>query len=124
MQLDTRLRLDCPVPAVEVAGEIDVASGPCLQEQASFVMRVHGPCLALDLAGVTFIDCAGVGALLGICRTARTLGGSVWVAAASPSVRRLVRITRLQPVLGVVPAFPCSALAVRGGGATAMKVMT
>ena len=117
MQLVTRLRSGSPVPTVEVAGEIDVASGPLLSEQAWLIMRAHGPHLALDLAGVTFIDCAGVSALLALCRAARTLGGSVRLAAASPCVRRLVRITGLQPVLGIVPASPRSAPAVPGSAA-------
>jgi len=124
MQLVTRLRSGSPVPIVEVAGEIDVESGPRLCEQAGLIMRAHGPHLAVDLAGVTFIDCAGVSALPAIYRNARMLGGSVWLVAASPCVRRLARITGLQPALGIVPAFPHSVPAVRGSAATAMKVMT
>jgi anti-sigma B factor antagonist len=124
MQLVTRLCAGSPVPTIEVAGEIDVESGPRLREQAGLIMWAHGPQLALDLANVTFIDCAGVSALLAICRSARTLGGSVRLATASPCVRRLARITGLQPVLGIVPVFPHSALAVRRGAATAQKVMT
>jgi anti-anti-sigma factor len=124
MQLVTRLRSGSPVPTVEIAGEIDVESGPRLCEQAGLIMRAHGPHLVVDLAGVTFIDCAGVSALLAICRHARALGGSVWPVDASPCVRRLVRITGLQPVLGVAPAFPHKALTVRCSAATTKKVMT
>jgi anti-sigma B factor antagonist len=124
MQLVTRLCTGSPVPTMEIAGEIDIESGPRLRELAGLVMRAHGPHLVLDLAGITFIDCAGVSALLAICRSARTLGGSVRLAAASRCVRQLARITGLQQVLGIVPPFPHSALAVRGGAATAQKVMT
>ena len=67
-------------------------------------MRAYGARLALDLTGVTFIDCSGVNALLASCRDARRLGGSMRVAGASPRVRRLIEITGLEQVLGVMPA--------------------
>jgi len=56
--------------------------------------------LALDLAGVRFIDCAGVGALVASCRAARQDGGRLFIVALSPCARRIVEITRLQKVLG------------------------
>ena len=56
--------------------------------------------LALDLAGVRFIDCAGVGALVASCGAARQDGGRLFVVTLSPCVRRIVEITRLHEMLG------------------------
>jgi anti-anti-sigma factor len=70
MQFVTHLRPGSLVRTVEVAGELDVESGPRLCERMTSVMRAHGPYVALDLAGITFIDCAGVNALLAIRRAA------------------------------------------------------
>jgi anti-anti-sigma factor len=58
-----------------------------------------GARLALDLAGVTFIDRAGVNALLATRRRAQLEGGSLRVLRASPRVRRLITLTCLDAVL-------------------------
>jgi anti-anti-sigma factor len=106
MEFSWRIRPGSPEPTVEVAGELDVESGPYLHEQLRSIMRAHSAYLAIDLTGVTFIDCSGVSALLASCQYARALGGSMRVAGASPGVRRTIEITGLQQVLGVLPASP------------------
>ena len=88
-----------PGPVVTIAGEIDVQSSPDLRDQLLRVIRQHGARLALDLAGVTFIDCAGINALLATRRRAQLEGGSLRVLRASPRVRRLITLTRLDAVL-------------------------
>jgi stage II sporulation protein AA (anti-sigma F factor antagonist) len=104
MEFSWRIRPGSPEPTVEVAGELDLESGPYLHEQLRAIMRAHGAHLAIDLTGVTFIDCSGVNALLASHRHARALGGSLRVAGASPCVRRLIGTTGLRQVLGVTPA--------------------
>jgi len=47
-----------PGPIVAISGEIDIQSGPQLRDQLLSIIRRHGIRLALDLSGVTFIDCA------------------------------------------------------------------
>lgn len=51
-------------PVVEISGEIDIQCAPRLQEELLRLIRRRGPQLPLDLAGVTFLDCAGINALL------------------------------------------------------------
>jgi hypothetical protein len=53
----------------------------------------------LDLAEVTFIDCAGISTLLAARRQALLAGGSLRVLRASPRVRRIISLTRLDPLL-------------------------
>ena len=65
------------------------------------IMRARGANLAIDLSGVTFIDCSGVNALLASWRDARASGGWLRVVEASRCVRRLVELTGLQRALGV-----------------------
>jgi anti-sigma B factor antagonist len=106
MEFSLRIRPGSPMPTVEVSGELDLESGPCLREQLRPIMRALGAHLAIDLTGVTFIDCSGVNALLASSRDAQRLGGWMRVAGAAPCVRRLTEITGLQQVLGVSPASP------------------
>jgi anti-anti-sigma factor len=90
--LDVSIR---PGPLVTISGEIDIASGSMLRDQLLCAIRRNGARLALDLSGVTFIDCAGINVLLAARRRAQLEGGSMRVLQASPRVRRVVALTRL-----------------------------
>ena len=81
---------------VGVSGEIDIASAPKLREELLSALRRHGARLALDLGGVTFMDCAGVNVLLAARRHARLEGGWVRVARASRRARNILMLTGLQ----------------------------
>ena len=81
---------------VGVSGEIDIASAPKLREELLGALRRHGARLALDLDGVTFMDCAGINALLAARRHARLEGGWVRVARASRRARKILMLTGLQ----------------------------
>jgi anti-sigma B factor antagonist len=88
-----------PGPVVTISGEIDIASGPQLRDQLLSIMRRQGARLTLDLTGVTFIDCAGIGVLMAVRRRVQLEGGSLRVLRASPRVRRVLALTRLDSVL-------------------------
>lgn len=88
-----------PGPVVTISGEIDIQSGPQLRDHLLRVIRRYGARLALDLTGVTFIDCAGISVLLATRRRAQLEGGSLRVLRASPSVRRVIALVRLDAVL-------------------------
>lgn len=80
---------------VAISGEIDM-SCRALPDALEGVMRINGPYLMLDLTGVTFIDCAGLGVLIRARRRAEALGGSLRIVAASDRVKRLIALTSLQ----------------------------
>jgi anti-anti-sigma factor len=80
---------------VGVSGEIDIASAPKLREQLLAALGRHGARLALDLGGVTFMDCAGINVLLAARRHARLEGGWVRVARASRRARNIIMLTGL-----------------------------
>jgi len=88
-----------PPPVIEVHGEIDVWSGLQLRDQLLWVMRRHGARLALDLGGVTFMDCAGINLLLATRRRAQLEGGWVRIVRASPRVRRTLALADVRQVL-------------------------
>jgi anti-sigma B factor antagonist len=94
----TDLRVDVLSTAplvVAVSGEIDIASAPKLREELLGALGRHGSRLALDLGGVTFMDCAGVSALLAARRHARLEGGWVRVARASRRADNILLLTGL-----------------------------
>jgi anti-anti-sigma factor len=98
-----------PGAVVAITGEIDVESGATLRDQLLRVIRRQGAHLALDLSGVTFMDCAGINVLLAVRRRAELEDGSLRVLRASPWVRRVIALTNLERVL--MPAAPSHAAA-------------
>ncbi|MBA2624615.1 MAG: STAS domain-containing protein [Acidimicrobiia bacterium] len=57
--------------------------------------------LLVDLAGVPFLDSAGLGALIGGVRRTREAGGDVAVYGARPAVARLLHTTGFDRVASV-----------------------
>ena len=84
-------------------GDLDLVSAPALGDAIRDALRdrtVHT--VTVDLAGVTFLDCAGVSTLLAGHATAARRGQQVVVANPRRWVRRVLTLTgalsTLQPV--------------------------
>jgi anti-anti-sigma factor len=88
---------------IEIGGEIDVLSAPDLREELLHLIRRHGQQLALDLSGVTFMDCAGVGVLMATRRRAQLEGGWLRIVGASGPVRRTIQVLGLVDALALGP---------------------
>ena len=92
LTIRVRRERDCPV--VTVAGEIDIATVTRLRERL-FELAAGGRPLIADLDQVSFIDSAGLGALVAAATRAAAHGGSLQVVCARPQVRQLFRLTGL-----------------------------
>lgn len=87
---------------VAVAGEVDLAESDNLIDAVMLALRNRGCArVRLDLSGVTFIDCAGLSALLRIRREAEKHHSSIKMVCASACVRRLLVLTQLHGALPV-----------------------
>jgi anti-sigma B factor antagonist len=94
----------CPADAgavVWASGDVDTNVAETFQDVMLAVMRRHSPLLLLDLSGVSFMDCAGLRALLLTQRRAGMRGGSVSLIAESPAVRRIIDLLGVRDVLPV-----------------------
>jgi anti-anti-sigma factor len=91
-----------PSPAtarVAVAGEVDLATASVLRETLLGVLHTQRHAvLDLDLADVTFLDCAGIGALVAVRNAAVDAGCRVRVCHPEPIVRRVLEVTGLLDV--------------------------
>jgi anti-sigma B factor antagonist len=76
------------------AGEIDISTVTGLRERL-FELAATGQPLVADLDQVTFIDSAGLSALVGTANRADAHGGSLYAACARPKIRKLFRLTGL-----------------------------
>jgi len=89
---------------VAVTGEVDLATAPVFRETMLGLLRTHGPSIIdIDLAGVTFLDCTGIGALVAVRNGAVHAGCHVRVCHPQPIVGRVLEATGLLDVLTVEP---------------------
>ena len=84
---------------VAISGEVDVCMEDQLQHCLLQVIREYGARLALDMSGVSFMDCAGVRALLATQRRAEMRGGFLRLIATSTAVRRIMELTDVREAL-------------------------
>jgi len=92
--LTIRVRHKRKYVLVAVAGEIDIATVAGLRERL-VALAAGGRPLVIDLDQVSFIDAAGLGALVGAGKRAAEHGVGLHVVCARQQIRRLFRITGL-----------------------------
>ena len=77
---------------VAVGGEIDIATVTRLRARLS-ELAASGCPLVADLDQVSFIDSAGLSALVGAAKRTAAYGGSLHAVCARPQTRRLLWLT-------------------------------
>ncbi|WP_232675925.1 STAS domain-containing protein [Nocardioides sp. R-C-SC26] len=105
---------------VRLAGEVDLAGLPLLRrilQELSEQGRIHQ---VVDMSSVSFIDSAGLGALVGAHQRLRGLGGALHLASVAPTVRTVVTVTGLNFVFRVHEDL-AEALAAVGEGSGAAQ---
>jgi anti-sigma B factor antagonist len=85
------------------AGEIDAST--VSQFRAVLGDLATNPRVVIDLSDVTFVDSAGLGALIGGIRRTRELGGDVVLACPRPSMARLLRTTGLDHIVTIAASM-------------------
>jgi anti-sigma B factor antagonist len=92
--LTIRVRRERGCVVVAVAGEVDIATVTRLRERL-FKLAASGRTLVVDLDQVSFIDSAGLAALVGAAKRAAAHGASLQVICARSKTRQLFRLTGL-----------------------------
>lgn len=113
--LTLRERYEGGVSVLEVRGELDLWSGPQLDDCLIELAAVGRGQVVLDAAGLTFCDAAGIRILIRGHARARACEGWLRLARVDRRVRRVLVITKLT---GVLPAFDSVGDAVAGTPAT------
>jgi anti-sigma B factor antagonist len=90
--LDITVRRERGVVIAAVTGGVDIFTVAQLRE-CLFELADSGRTLIVDLNRVTFIDSAGLGALVGTARRVAEHGGSLHAVCSQPQPRRLLWMT-------------------------------
>jgi anti-sigma B factor antagonist len=85
---------------VTVTGELDIATAEQAYTYISDVIDCWPAPVSVNLAGLTFCDASGLGALARVARHAREAGRPLTLISPRPSLVKIMRIT------GVDRAFP------------------
>jgi anti-anti-sigma factor len=84
---------------VSPKGRLDLLSAADVKARLAQVVAEGGKRLIVDLAGVTFVDSSGLGALIGGLKAARQGGGDLRIAGAGEQARTILQLTTLDRVL-------------------------
>jgi anti-sigma B factor antagonist len=91
-ELSVTVSRDRGVVIAEVTGDIDMSTVAGLRERL-LGLADSGQPLIVDLNRVSFIDSAGLGALIGVARRADVRGGSLHAVCSQPQTRKLLWLT-------------------------------
>lgn len=85
---------------------IRVTGWMTIKNKATFenaIDKAQGTDTILDMAGVQYMDSAGLGSLLKGYVTAQKYGGRVVLAGLLPRVRDLLQLTKIEPLFQIYP---------------------
>jgi anti-sigma B factor antagonist len=86
---------------VMFTGELDTASADQAYEYVRGAIDTYGGQVLLDVAGLSFCDARGLGALARMSRHAGQAGSSLHLVAPPPRLMEIIRITSLEDKLPV-----------------------
>jgi anti-sigma B factor antagonist len=102
------------VAVVTVAGELDMATAPQLQQEVNRLVDDGQSHLVFDLAGVSFCDSTGLSVFVRARNRCEAAGGEVSLAAPQRAVQRILEVSGLVEVLHT---YPTVEEATKSGGA-------
>jgi anti-sigma B factor antagonist len=102
------------VAVVTVAGELDMATAPQLQQEVSRLVDAGKTNLVFDLAEVSFCDSTGLSVFVRARNRCEAAGGGVRLAAPQRAVQRILEVSGLVEVLHT---YPTVSEAIASGGA-------
>jgi anti-sigma B factor antagonist len=107
MEFSLSARVEDRESLVSVAGELDVATAGQLGDLLTEILRSGSSRVLLDLAGVTFMDCAALAVLLRAREASMVAGGGLCLLAVPRCVRLLLALTGTA-VLAASPGAWCA----------------
>jgi len=88
---------------IKLCGELDVCSADLFEAVLNHHMASGRRHIRLDMSGVTFVDCAGLGAIVRAHNTIVAARGRLDLIRVGPRTARLLQITELDATMHVEP---------------------
>jgi anti-sigma B factor antagonist len=87
------------IAVLHLDGRLNMVSAARLREAVTSTVAKGHTRIAVDLAGVDFMDSSGLGALISGLKTTRQAGGDLRIAAPSEQVKLVLQLTNMERVL-------------------------
>ncbi|MFZ4894222.1 STAS domain-containing protein [Plantibacter sp. Mn2098] len=87
------------IVAFRLDGRLNMVSAPALRSAVVSALAEGRSKVVIDLAEVTFMDSAGLGALIACLKTARQVGGDVRISAPSEQVSMVLSLSNVDRIL-------------------------
>ena len=84
-------------------GEIDLHVSPVVTASLDAMIEKKPERVVIDLSGVTYIDSAGLAALIQAMQKVEAYGGKFFLAGLQETVRSIFEISRLDQVFQIFP---------------------
>ncbi|MEA2287219.1 MAG: anti-sigma factor antagonist [Solirubrobacteraceae bacterium] len=103
--MEIRTTQDGGAARMEVIGELDIGTGPQLEDAVSRALVNGSRDVVVDLAGTTFLDSSGLGSLIRAARSVDATQGTMTVLSPPGSEARVViEMSRTGDVVGLQEA--------------------
>jgi anti-anti-sigma factor len=89
---------------VASTGEIDLTNAEWLRDALLSALNAGASCLVVDLTATTFIDSAGVTALVRASRRASASDAVLRLAVTAPAVLRVLNLVGIDQLISVYPS--------------------
>ncbi|MET3767630.1 anti-sigma B factor antagonist [Marisediminicola sp. UYEF4] len=87
------------VAVLQLDGRLNMVTASCLRDHVGSAVSSGQNRIAVDLAGIEFIDSSGLGALINGLKTARQAGGDLRIAAPNDQVKLVLQLTNMERLL-------------------------
>lgn len=104
--MDVTTREEDGVKVMLVSGELDASNSSTLVEAFEPLLKDGHRKLIIDLEKVTFIDSAGLSALVKLYKKTRSQSARLWLAGPRDPVRRVFQLTRLDRAFDIAETVP------------------
>jgi len=111
--MDYQIQHDGNVVILELHGVLDVASAPTFQTGLQSILDEGGDRIAVDMAGVSFMDSSGLGVLIAAYRRLEGIGGQIALASVVPAVRKVLQLTRTDRLFDLHDTLPAAVAALQ-----------
>ena len=89
---------------IAAAGEIDLTNAESLRDALLSALNAGAPGLIVDLTATTFLDSAGVTALVRASRRASASDAALALAVTAPAVLRVLNLVGIDQLIPVYPS--------------------
>ena len=98
-----------PVPrqhqpnVLPLEGDIDLHVSPAVTESLSAIIKKKPEWIAIDLSGATYIDSAGMAALILAMQEVEAYGGKFFLTGLHETIRSILETSRLDQIFQIFP---------------------